>query len=297
MVNKRVNDQPSVNKRLIELAFEMDDAQSKKRGKKDQQEVTCKRMLLVDYRQDQDSIQEDQEGTELPQQDNVDFSPVVKKQSHKAQARLAQNNPVPQTTLKQRKQPKEKSTQGKSRSRTPKKNTLTPPVDTGNSGDMLKRLIPTVNDKAFYHDICKRPADTLRGKSEKRIPSPAPARRMTKTRSVPRVRDNFFDKKVEFYVKMYRKLEDTTSRGRGAAKNLSSDDILRNTQKVRTLQDTMSRYNKNTQTSTLQDAKALARTAPAPKKMPVLKPEQFCNFCDNYFHEKCFDDFVKNNHH
>jgi hypothetical protein len=36
------------------------------------------------------------------------------------------------------------------------------------------------------------------------------------------------------------------------------------------------------------------RTVRNHRKEPKLHPLQFCGFCDNYFHEKCFDDYYKN---
>ena len=37
-----------------------------------------------------------------------------------------------------------------------------------------------------------------------------------------------------------------------------------------------------------------SKTLPKKFREPKLHPLQFCNFCDNYFHEKCFDEYYKN---
>lgn len=329
VVIRKVQQDPEVNRRLIELEFDLDETYVKKRQedpelvykKQTDQSVYNKRILLVDYNKEKpnhdshdhteqtisdeilliEPIKQKRTNTvhkkastpikhSVGKQDENPTKMTIDKMFEVEHTRTAERTGQPLPTLKPRSQTKNKSTKSKSKSKTPKKTTLTPPME---GTDMLKKLIPTINDKAFYHNICKRPVDTLNSRSARNLTNTSPSRRMVKSRSVPKLKDNFYDKKVEFYVQMYKKLENTTYKP--DTQKMSSDTILRNTQKIKGLQDTISRYNKDTQTSVKPQQKNHVHPIHVKAKTPELKSEQFCNFCDNYFHEKCFDDYYRHN--
>ena len=232
------------------------------------QEPYYKEMLIVNY--------------DEPEAEFLEFKPVKERQV-KRENKIGE--PLP--TLRPQNQVKKVKAKSKSK---PKKNkvSLTPIVETNPS----KILIPTIKEKAFYHDICKRPVDTLKGRTENELKIKSPSRRMVKSRSVPKLKDNFYDKKVEFYVKMCQKLEKTTYKPN--AQQMTSDTMLKSTQKVQGLKETISRYNNdnaNVKASLAQKDERRVNTRNEVK----LNPDQFCKFCDNYFHEKCFDNYYKQN--
>lgn len=277
---KRKTQKPKNNRKLIQLDFELEEKFAKKKKddaemyykKQAEQTVYNKKMLIVDY------------GFNKEKDESIEFGPF-KEKGRKKIAVERTSQPLP--TLKPRSQtPKKKKSTSKSVSKN--KKSFTPIVDQVSPSRVA---IPAIKDNSFYHNLCKRPVDKLKGRSDNELNNTSPSRRMVKSRSVPKLKGTFYDKKVEFYVKMANKIENGTYKP--STNNITPERMYHNNQKVQGLKDTMSKYNKEVQTSKYPAVEPKKQIL---SKLPDLTDDQFCKFCDNYFHEKCFDDFYKHTH-
>jgi hypothetical protein len=221
-----------------------------------------------------------------------------------------------------------------------------------------KGLMPVVKDRPYYHDVCKRTPEE--GEEPQLTRAEILKAKREKIRSLPKIKQTYYEKNADYYVEMSRRLENTPSVGyrhsntlplperkdttsalasprepsyhsavqaqaSGVKRFYQLDPASRSSRSLPRYSDT-SFLNRDTQTSNtnIEYARLVRPITPVrwervePGREAVreagrgavretgreavretargntrLNADQFCNFCDKYFHEKCYDDFAK----
>ena len=182
---------------------------------------------------------------------------------------------------------------------------ITPPSDGGRS----KVLVPIIRDKPFYHELCKRPNEP--GSTKELSRAELLKAKRDKIRSLPRVKQNYYEKNPAYFLEVSRRLE----AGNSSSSNMYNTSTptrpvrvstlsSRGVEVPRSLPPAKERSSQNraegVQTSfkNLEFTKLVRPITPVRREVvnstrAGLSANEFCKFCDNYFHERCFDDYFK----